>query len=99
MGTKTTHRKGTHAQMYRQFGDPARRLITGNGWRDFIIRLSPDKIRALGMLFLCVAIALRIVATPFYGAHQGSSIRHWEEITFVAGLCSAIVRRLTKLKV
>ena len=92
MGTKTMDRKGTHARRYQQSGDLPR-------WKALIISLSPDKIRALGTLFLCAAIALRILAMPLYGTHQSSSMQHWEEITIVAGLCSAIIRRRSRLKV
>ncbi len=99
MGTKMRHRKDTHARTYQQSGDPPRRLTTGHGWRTLIISLSPDKIRALGTFFLCAAMALRILATPLCGTHQSSSIRHWEEIMIVTGLCSAIIRRRTRLKV
>jgi len=92
MGTKTTHRMAMHPRVNQQStGD--------NGWRALIISLSPDKIRALGTLFLCIAIALQILAMPLYQAQESSSIRHWGEITIVGCLCSAISGRRTKLKV
>ncbi len=99
MDSKTVHRRHRHVRACQQWENSARRLTRGNRWWSLVISLSPDKIRALGTLFLCVAIALRILAMPLYSSHEGSSVWPWAEITILSGLLSTIMRRGRKLKV
>ena len=97
MGIKTKHHRGTPAPVGRRSASSVSQLISGHNWLALIISLSPEKIRALGTFFLCVAMTLRILTMPS-GVHEGASMPSWEEITIIAGLCSIVVRRRTKVR-
>jgi hypothetical protein len=73
-------------------------LTAVGGWLDLIIRLSPEKIRALGTFFLCMAVAFRILMMPLHYMYEGSAIPSWEETAIIAGLSSIILKRRTRLK-
>ena len=69
-----------------------------SGWLALLIRLSPEKIRALGTLLLCVAVSFRILTMPLHYKHEGSALPSWEETAIIAGVSSLISRRLTKVR-
>lgn len=98
MGRKTKPRRGTHALACRGRRSTAGEPISLAGWLVLIVNLPPKKIRALGVFFLFVAVAFRILIMPFHYVHEGYAIPSWEEAAIITALSSILFRGRAKLK-
>jgi hypothetical protein len=95
---KTKHQTDPHSLDCWKSSRSKSDLKALGGWPGLIIRLSPEKIHALGTFCLCVAVAFRILIMPLHFIYAGSALPSWEETAIIAGLSSIILKRRTRLK-